>query len=154
MPKKYIIELSCQERQMLDALVSKGRVLAQERTHAQILLKADEGAEGEAWKDEQIAEAYDVAVRSVERIRKRCVDHGLEDALARRRNPNAPRALRKLDGAAEAHLTKIACSEPPGGRDRWTMQLLAERLVRLEVVDAISRETVRRTLKKTKLNRG
>lgn len=154
MPKKYVVELSVEERQMLGDLVSKGRVLAQKRKHAQILLKADEGLKGEAWKDEKIAEAYDVSVRSVERIRSRFVEHGLEDALTQRRNPNGPHALRKLDGAAEARLTKIACSDPPTGRQSWTMQLLADHLVRLEIVEAISRETVRRTLKKTKSNRG
>ena len=154
MPKKYMIELSVDERKKLNAIVSKGRVLAQKRTHAQILLKADEGPEGPALTDAIIAHAMDVSVRTVERVRQRLVEHGLDDALRRRINPHGSRVRRKLDGKGEAHLTQIACSEPPEGRERWTMRLLADRLVKLEIVDSISRETVRRTIKKTKLSRG
>jgi hypothetical protein len=93
-------------------------------------------------------------VQTVERIRKRCVEHGLEDALVRRQNPYGPQKRRKLDGAGEAQLCKLACSKPPPGRERWTLLLLADQLVQLQVVDSIGREAVRTTLKKMKLNLG
>jgi len=154
MPKKYVVELSAEERANLNAIVSKGRALARKRQHAQILLKADEGPSGPAWKDEKIAESIDVSVRTVERVRQRLVEHGLEDALTRRTTPHGSRTRRKLDGEAEARLTQIACSKPPAGRLRWSVRLLADRLVELEIVDTISRETVRRTLKKTRSSLG
>ncbi len=153
--KKYLIELSPEERRMLKQdVLRKKHVAARKRQHAQILLKADEGEGGPAWTDEQIAEAFDVSVRTVGRIRERCVEYGLEDALERRRNPHGPLKHRRLDGADEARLCKIACSKPPAGRNHWTLQLLRDELVRLEVVDSICREAVRQTLKKTKLNLG
>jgi len=154
MPKKYVVELSLDERQQLQALVIKGKAAARKRQHAQILLKADQAEGGPGWKDEQIAEAFGVRVQTVERIRKRCVEHGLEDALVRRQNPNGPLKRRKLDGVGEARLCKLACSKPPDGRERWTLLLLAGRLVQLEVVDSLGRETVRTTLKKMRLNLG
>ena len=154
MPKMYVVELSSDEREQLTAIVSKGRVLAQKRLHAQILLKADQGPGGPAWTDKQIADSTDVAVRTVERVRQRLVEHGLEDALTRRTNPYGSQARRKLDGEGEARLIQIACSEPPEGRQRWSVRLLADRLVELEVVDTISRETVRQALKKTNSSRG
>jgi hypothetical protein len=154
MPKKYVVELSPVEREMLRSVVAKGRVLARKRKHAQILLKADQAEGGPAWIDEQIAQAFDVGVRTVERIRQRCVVHGLEDALLRRQDPHGQKMRRKLDGVAEAQLCKLACSAPPTGRERWTLRLLADHLVRLEVTPSISHETVRSTLKKTNSNRG
>ena len=149
MPKKYLVELSAAEREMLKGLVLGKRVAARKRLHAQILLKANQAESGPAWTDKQIAESFEVKPLTVERIRKRCVEHGLDDALERRRNPNGPLKRKKLDGAAEARLIQIACSAPPDGRERWTMQLLADKLVELTVVKCISDETVRRTLKKT-----
>ena len=149
MPKKYIIELTLAERKMLRGLVLGKRVAARKRQHAQILLKANQAEGPPAWTDKQIAEAFDVKPLTVERIRKRCVEHGLEDALERRQNPYGPLKRRKLDGAAEARLIQIACSAPPDGRERWTMQLLADKLVELTVVKSVSDETVRTTLKKT-----
>ena len=154
MPKKYTIELSADERTMLKSLVLARRVAARKRQHAQILLKADQALGGPAWTDERIADAFDASVLVVERIRKRCVEHGLEDALERRQNPHGPLKRKKLDGAAEARLFQIACSEPPAGRERWTMQLLADQLVELTVVRSISDETVRTTLKKMSSSRG
>ena len=154
MPKKYVVELSADERAQLTAIVSKGRVLAQKRLHAQILLKADQAPGGPAWTDKQIADSIDGSVRTVERVRQRLVEHGLDDALTRRTNPYGSQARRKLDGEGEARLTRIACSEPPPGRERWTIRLLAERLVELEVVDTIGRETVRQALKKTNSSPG
>ncbi len=154
MPKKHVIELSPEERKQLNVIVSKGRVLAQKRCHAQILLKADEGPEGPALNDEEVACAIDVSVRTVERVRRRLVEHGLDDALTRRSNPHGSQARRKLDGEGEARLTQIACGQAPEGRERWTVRLLADRLIELEIVDSISRETVRQTLKKTRSSRG
>ena len=151
--KKYVIELSSSELEELQGLVSKGKASARKIQHAQILWKADESDEGPAWKDADIADAFAVSVRTVERIRKRCVEDGLEDALVPRKNPNGVHR-RKLDGHGEAHLTKLACSQPPEGRDSWTLQLLSDRLVKLNVVDSICRETVRTTLKKTNLSLG
>ena len=152
MPKKYLVELSVKERAYLEAIVVKGRVLARKRQHAQILLKADQGAKGPAWSDERIAEAFEVNVRTVERVRQRLVERGLEDALVRRLSEQPPRC--KLDGAGEAKLIALACSAPPQGRRRWTIRLLADKLVELNVVDSIGRESVRMALKKTSLSLG
>ena len=152
MPKKYLVELSAQERAYLEGLVGKGRVLALKRQRAQILLKADQGALGPAWTDERIVEAFGVNVRTVERVRERLVERGLEDSLVRRASQRAPRT--KLDGAGEARLIALACSAAPRGRRRWTIRLLADKLVELQVVDSIGREAVRLTLKKTNLSLG
>jgi len=152
MRKKYLVELSPDERQRLHEIVSKGKSAARKILHAQILLKADSSRDGPGWTDEQIAEAYPVSVRTVERIRQRLVEHGLEDALVRRRASYGRR--RKLDGEGEAKLIALACSKPPEGRTRWTIRLLREKLVELEVVRSIGREAVRCTLKKTNLSLG
>ena len=153
MPKKlYVVTLTADERSCLQALIAKGKAAAQKRLHAQILLKADAGPHGEGWKDEQIMEAFDVARRTVERVRQRLVEQGMEAALTRKTQQN--RIPRKLDGVAEAQLIVVACSKPPEGRQRWTLKLLADRLVELDVVDSVSYETVRRTLKKTRSSRG
>lgn len=154
MPKKFVVELSPDERQMLQEIVAKGRVLARKRQHAHILLKADQGPDGPAWPDANIAQALDVSVRTVERVRQRLVERGLENAIIARLDSRGPQTRRRLDGAGEARLCKLACSVAPTGHQRWTLRLLAERLVQLEVVDAISYETVRQTLKKMKLNLG
>jgi len=133
-------------------VISKGKVAARKRLHAQILLKADAGPEGDGWKDRQIMEAFNAGRGTVERVRRRLVEEGLEAALTRKQQEN--RIPRKIDGQAEAHLIAAACSKPPEGRACWTLKLLADRLVELELVDAVSCETVRRTLKKTKSSRG
>jgi transposase len=152
MPKTHHVTLTKEQREQLLAMISTGTAAAHSLTHARILLKADEGEEGPAWTDEAIAEALETSVPTVERVRARFAQVGLETAL-RRRIASRPRA-RKLDGTGEAHLIALACSEPPAGQEHWTLRLLAERMVQLEYVDAISHETVRRTLKKTNSSRG
>lgn len=146
MAEKFIVRLSPEERQQLEELASKGKTAAYRIKHANILLKAD--ADGPRWCDQRIAEAFGCHVNTVANVRKRCVDQGLEQALERKKRDTPPREP-ILDGAAEARLIAIACSEAPEGSARWTMQMLADELVRLDVVSAISHETVRRTLKKT-----
>ena len=147
---KYVVRLSEAERVELAALVSRGRVAATVRQRALILLKAD--VEGPAWTDEQIAELAQVGLSTVHRVRQRCVEEGLSAALQRK--PSPQRQYRKLDGAQEAKLVALACSDPPSGRVSWTMQLLADKLVELDIIDAIGREAVRTTLKKTRSSRG
>src|SRR6516164_7076558 len=147
--KKYKVTLTDEERQQLHELISAGKAAAKKLAHARILLKADAPPDGPAWPDARIAEAAEVSVATVERIRQRFVEQGLEAALARKKQER-PSRERKLDGAAEAHLIALACSQPPDGRDCWTMQLLADKLIELQVVDSVCDETVRRTLKKTR----
>ena len=116
-----------------------------------MLLKADQGPYGPAWPDEQIAEAFSAHEATVRRLRERFVEEGLEPALQRKKRQNY---TRKLDGDAEAHLIAIICSQPPKGRNRWTLRLLADRMVELAVVDSVSAMTISRTLKKTNLSPG
>jgi transposase len=152
MKKKYIVTLAPEERQMLQAMLSRGRAAARKLMHARILLKADTSAGGPGWNDDQIAEGLEVGRATVERVRKEFVEDGLEAAL----EPRKPRRqyLRKLDGDGEAHLIALACGEAPEGRSRWTLRLLADRMVALEQVDHLSYETVREVLKKTNLSLG
>lgn len=152
MPKKYVVTLTPEEREQLRALVTKGKAAARTLTHARILLKADQGSAGPAWPDQLIRETLDVGLCTVMRVRERFVEEGLEAAL-RPRKPSPPPA-RKLDGHLEAQLIVLACSEAPEGRARWTLRLLADRMVELHEVESLSYETVRRTLKKTKSNPG
>jgi transposase len=152
MRKTSVVRLTAEERAFLRDQIAAGRAPARQLTHARILLKADQGAGGPAWPDAAIAEAIETSVATVERVRRRYVGEGLDAALVRRRPHPAP--ARKLDGAQEAHLIALACSVPPDGRERWTLRLLAERFVTLEVGAPISRESVRRTLKKTSSSRG
>jgi len=149
--KKYIVELTSEERKQLQQLVKKGKVPGYKIRHAQMLLKADQGNKGPGWPDAQVAEVFAAHVTTVERLRKRFIEQGLETALERNKRNNY---ARKLDGDAEAHLIAIACSAPPAGRSEWSLRLLADRLVELSVVDSISYMTVSRTLKKTNLSRG
>ena len=148
MAKKYVVRLTPEERGQLQDLVSKGKTQAYRIRHAHILLKAD--ADGPAWLDREIAEAFSCNRATVEAIRKRFVLEGLDSALERKKRAHPP-TERKLDGAKEARLIALACSEPPQGRRRWTLKLLADELVALEIVDSISYRTVQRTLKKTNL---
>ena len=152
MSKRYRVRLVDEERAYLESLLSAGKAAARTLTHARILLKADEGPAGPGWADEAIAEALEVDRSTVERVRQRCVEEGFDAAL--RPRPSRQVRLRKLDGAQEAQLVALACSPPPNGRNRWTLHLLADKLVELEVVDSISYESVRRTLKKTCSSRG
>ncbi len=149
--KKYIVELTSEERKQLQQLVKKGKVAGYKIRHAQMLLKADQGSHGPSWPDAQIAEVFAAHVTTVKRLRKRFVEQGLDAALERNKRDNY---TRKLDGDAEAHLIAIACSKPPAGRSEWSLRLLADRLVELSVVDSVSYMTVSRTLKKTNLSRG
>ena len=140
MNKKYVVELSAEEREALRALTSRGTIGVRRYKRARALLAGDAGE-----TDTAIAEQVGLHHVSLERLRKRFVEEGLAAALAERPRPGARRAL---DGRQEAHLVALACTTPPGGQKRWTMQLLADRLVELRVVERISDETVRRTLKK------
>jgi transposase len=152
MNKRYIVELTENERELLREMVSSGKAKARKLTHARILLKADGSPAGPNWPDWKISQALDVGTATIERVRKRLVEEGLEAALSSRK-PNREYE-RCLDGDGEAHLIALACSKAPKGYQRWTLQLLADRMVQLYYVDAISYETVRRTLKKTNLSLG
>jgi transposase len=146
MNKKYLVRLEAEERQDLEALVRKGKAAAYKIRHANILLKVD--AHGPRWSDEETAEAFGCHKNTVRNVRQRFVEQGLEMALERKKQANPPRE-RKLDGQGEARLIALACSQPPQGRARWTLKMLADELVALEIVDSICDQTVRRTLKKT-----
>ena len=150
--KKYVVELTPAERSELLTLTRKGKVAARKLQHAQVLLKADCAQGAPAWKDQAIAESFSLSVRAVERIRERFVRHGLRDALERRL-PKRTKP-RKFDGEAEARLIALACSAAPAGRTRWTLRLLAEQLVELEVFESIHFTTVGNVLKKMKSSRG
>jgi len=152
MKKKYIVTLTQEERQILQAMLSRGKAAARKLMHARILLKADSSAGAHGWDDDQIAEGLEVGRATVERVRKEFVEEGLDAALERRK----PRRQyhRRLDGDGEAHLVALACSKAPEGRSRWTLRLLAEQMVRLEYVEEVSKDTVFRVLKKTSLSLG
>ncbi len=153
MPAKiYKVILTKEEREELTALVSKGKGVARRQRRARILLMADEAQENGGWKDADIAKALSAHVRTIERTRQKCVELGIQAAL----NHTRPKRKRSkvLDGAGEARLVQLACTEAPDGHESWSMQMLATKLIELEVVETISRETVRTRLKKTNLNRG
>ena len=152
MKKKYIVTLTEPERQMLQAMLSRGKAAARKLVHARILLKADVSSGGPGWTDAQIAEGLEVGSATVERVRREFVEDGLEAALERRKPVR--QYERVLDGDGEAHLVALACQKPPEGRSRWTLRLLADRMVELEYVEQVSYQTVRRTLKKTNLSLG
>jgi len=151
--KKYKVTLTEEERKSLQELIAAGKASAQKLAHARILLKADAAPGGPAWTDARIAEAVEVNLTTVERVRERFVEQGLEAALVRKKQ-DRPSRERRLDGQAEARLVALACSDPPAGRSRWTLRLLADKLVELEVVDKVGTETVRQVLKKTSSSRG
>ena len=147
MPKKYRVMLSTDERADLEGLLARGKADVRRLKHAQILLKADEADDGPAWSDERIADALNAGTATVERVRQRFVEEGLTSALSPYRGGTRIYE-RKLDGAQEAHLIALACSVPPDGQARWTLRLLAQRMVDLAYVDTLSYETVRQRLKK------
>jgi hypothetical protein len=149
---KYVVRLTEEERVELQGIVRRGKVAAAKRMRAQVLLKADAGSEGSGPTDEQVAVAVDVSTRAVHRVRKAYVEVGLPAAIERQ--PRGGQPTRKLHGALEARLVALACSPAPDGQARWTLQLLGDKLVELRVVDSISRECVRQTLKKTSSSRG
>jgi transposase len=150
--KKYMVSLTEKERQELEELTQKGKSSARKINHARILLKADINQKNGGWRDAQISQALDVSPRTIERVRQRFVEEGLENALNPR--PKNLSKLKKIDGEAEAHLLAQVCSEAPTGYNRWTLRLLAEQMVVLEYVESISHETIRQVLKKTKSNLG
>jgi len=149
--KVHVVRLTAKDRRWLQDLVRRGRESVRKVLRARILLKAD--VKGEGWSDQRIAEALDVSRPTVERVRKRFATEGLLAAVERRPLPARPHR-RRLDGAGEARLVALACSKAPEGHDHWTLDLLADRMVRLNYVPAVSRDTVRRVLKKTSLSRG
>ncbi len=149
---KYAVELTEFERAQLRTLIGSGIAPARLLTRARILLKANQGEGGAGWADAAIAGAVEVHPTTVARVRRQFVEAGLEAALERKRPDRV--YPRKIDGAAEARLIAVACADPPTGRERWTLRLLADEMVRLEVVETVSYETVRRTLEQTPLNRG
>lgn len=148
--KKYIVRLTDEERGRLGKLVSKGKAAAYRIKHANILLQVD--AEGPGWTDEQTAKALRCHANTVRNVRRRLVEQGLDAALERKKQDH-PSRERILDGDAEARLVAMACGQAPAGRAKWTLSLLAGRLVELDIVEDVSRETVRRTLKKTNSSR-
>ena len=152
MVKKYRVLLTLEEQEELKGMVSRGRAAVYKQTHARILLLSDENQAGGAMRDQDIARALRGGSATVDRVRRRCVEEGLERALGRKEQLN--RRRKKLDGEDEAHLVALACSQPPGGRAGWTMHLLADQLVEREIVDSINPETVRRCLKKTNSSLG
>jgi transposase len=150
--KKYHVTLADGERSMLRDLLSAGKAPARTLTHARILLKADESDSGPAWSDEAIRKALDVGLSTVARVRERFVEEGLEAALERHKPRRDYSHL--VDGECEAHLVALACSAPPVGHKRWTLRLLADKMIEREYIDCISHETVRQVLKKTNLSPG
>jgi transposase len=152
MAKKYIVTLTEEERAQLDDLCRTGKAAARKITHARILLKADVSPSGPGWQDQQISAALEVSEGTVRRIRQLFVEEGLAAALTPR--PSRRPRVYKLDGAGEAHLIALACSQAPEGQGRWTLRLLAERFVELGHVESISHETVRQVLKKVRCSPG
>lgn len=152
MRKRYRVTLTSEEQTQLGQLISRGRTAARKLTRARILLLADESEGGPSQSDPAIAEALRCGRATVERVRKQFVEEGVEATLNPR--PTIRTYERRLDGEAEAHLVALTCSDPPAGRNRWTLRLLAERMVALGKVDSVSHQTIRRTLKKTNSNPG
>ena len=152
MEQRYIVRLTESERTELERLIAAGTAPARKLMHARILLKADRGPGGPAWVDTAIAAAVEVSQPTIARVRRQFVEQGLDAALSRR--PPRREYRRKLDGAQEAHLIALACGTPPAGQARWSLRLLADRIVELEHVETVSYQTVRRVLKKTTSSPG
>ena len=150
MRKMYIVELTSKERKGFESVINADRMAAHKRKHAQMLLKADQGSYGPGWSDLKIADAFDCHRTTVENLRKRFIEHGLDKAMAHG-NRGSYRA-KKFDGVAEAHLIATACSSAPEGRNRWTVRLLADEMVSLGIVDSCGKTTVHSTLKKMNLS--
>jgi hypothetical protein len=146
--KKYIVRLSSDERNILKKLISSGRGPARMFARARILLKADQSNEGPGWPDDRISEALDVTVQTIERVRKQLVEEGF-DAVLSRREYRQKISRKKIDGDVEARLIALSCSDPPKGRVRWTLRLLADKVVELGYIESISHEAIRQALKKT-----
>lgn len=144
--KKYIVKLTEEERNKLEQIISTGKDSARRILHARILLKADESEEGPRWRDEQISEALEASLSTIFRVRQRFVEEGTNAAISR--HPGSGIRDPKIDGECEAHLVALTCSAAPDGQARWTLRMLADKMVELEYIDSISYETVRQTLKK------
>jgi hypothetical protein len=153
MTQKYIVKLSIDERNILFQLLREGKANKEKQNRARILLKADCGEEGESWKDPQIAEAFYVSIKTVERVRKSLVVEGFEDTINRKQLPHGNRE-RIIKGEEEAYLIALTCNEPPKGHAKWTLSLLADRMVECMYVESVSRDTIGRALKKMNLNLG
>jgi len=152
MNQKYVVKLSAAERERLQTLLSAGRESARTLTRARILLKSDTSEAGAKWSYAQICEAFDVTEVTVSKVRRTYVEQGLEAAILRKKPEREYK--QRLDGNAEAHLVALACGAPPEGQVRWTLRLLQERMVMLNIVESVSHETVRQTLKKMNLSLG
>lgn len=150
MKKKYIVELTAEERSQLKDIINAERMAAHKRRHAQMLLKLDQGTDGPGWSDAATADAFDCTIRTPERLRRRLVERGFEAALEH--GNRGSHKARKFDGVAEAHLIALACGSAPEGRNRWTVRLLAEQVVALGLVDSCGKSTVHNTLKKMNLS--
>jgi len=150
MRKKYIVELTSEERNRLGAVINADRMAAHKRKHAHMLLKADQGHQGPGWSDIKIAEAFDCHRTTVENLRKRFIEYGLDKAMDH--GNRGSYRIKKFDGVAEARLIATACSCAPEGRNRWTVRLLADEMVSLGIVDSCGKTTVHNTLKKTNLS--
>jgi len=150
--QKYQVTLTPEQRSQLQQLISGGTAAARTLTHARTLLKADEGEDGPAWTNAAITQALEIGELTVTRIRKRFVEGGLDAALHRKEQ--AKRKARKLDGQQEAHLIALACGAAPEGHDRWSLRLLAGKMVELGHVDEVSHETVRQALQRGRSSRG
>ena len=151
--KKYRIELTIAQRQELEQITKAGQARARKIMHAHILLKSDSGQQGPSWSTQEIHQAFGVGERTIERVRKRFVEAGLANALERRPQPPRPEK-RILNGRHEAYLIALACGEKPEGRERWSVRLLAHKMVEVGYIEQVGRETIRVTLKKTNSNRG
>ena len=148
--KKYIVELTTEERSRLETMARQDRISAYKRRHAEMLLAVDQGPDGPAMKDSDVAAAFRCRVKTLERIRRRCVEDGL-DAVLRHGNRGRYRAT-AFDGEAEARVIALACGKPPAGRNRWTLELLAEKAVALRITESCSKSSVHRLLQKTSLS--
>lgn len=146
MTKKYIVRLTTDERSELEKIINKGKIAAYKRINAQILLKADLSEKGPGWTDSKISDAFDVSIKTIERLRQHLVEKGLEGAINRAKSQTKNSKI-KVDGEVQAHLIALSCSEAPEGRGRWTLRLLAEKMVELEHIESISHESVRKVLK-------
>lgn len=151
--QKYQIELTQAQRQALEQLIKAGQARARKIMHAHILLKSDSSEQGPKWSDEEIQQAFDVGESTILRVRKRFVEHGLADAIERRPQPPRPEK-RILNGRHEAYVIALACGEKPPGRERWSVRLLAHKMVEVGYVEQVGRETVRVALKKMNSNPG
>ena len=150
--KKYVVKLSQKERDDLLQVVSKGKASAKKLMHARILLQADELKTGKHCEDSEIADMLNISTKTIYRVRQRFVEEGFESALNRKVHKRYK--PRRLDGEQEAHLIALACGKPPEGRSRWTLRLLAGKMVELEIVDSVGATTIYETLKKTNLSLG